>query len=299
MQPGAHVTVIASSLVRRSAMTATVTAKPSTQRRTASPPHARTDGKREPHVIAKPTAMQRGVGVKSRPTPVAPPAPVALGSYSFHRDSETVRLPMSVTDLASFRRWAKSEESPDKTPVFFLCGEVWIDMSKEQFFSHNQLMKTISRVLSNLETAAKGRYIPEGMLLSNELANLSGNPDGMFVSNDSFREQRVRLVDGASSGYVELEGTPDMVLEVVSDSSVVKDNQTLRDLYWKAGIPEYWIVDGRGEEVSFTILKQTARGYSAVRNGGGWLKSAVFGKSFRLTRRLDELGHPDFVLDVK
>ena len=206
---------------------------------------------------------------------------------------------MWVTDLESFRRWAVSDEAPEKVPVFFLDGEVWIDMSKEQLFSHNQLKLSLLLILTPLAKELGGRYLPDGMLLSNPQANYSGNPDALVVTNERLCDGRIRLVEGKKSGCVELEGTPDMVLEVVSDSSVKKDTEILRDLYWKAGIPEYWIVDGRGDEVSFTILKHTTRGYSAVRSSSGWLKSAVFGKSFRLTKRLDELGHPDFVLDVK
>jgi Uma2 family endonuclease len=37
---------------------------------------------------------------------------------------------------------------------------------------------------------------------------------------------------------MELEGTPDWVLEVVSQSSVAKDTKWLRESYHKAGIPE-------------------------------------------------------------
>ncbi len=218
---------------------------------------------------------------------------------SVHLYSDSVHVPIWVSDLDSFRQWMHSDESPEKVPVFFLAGEVWLDMSKEQFFSHNQLKKVVFQVLSGLEKQAKGRFIPDGMLLTNEAADLSGNPDGVFVSNDSFRTGRVRLIEGKEDGYVELEGTPDMVLEVVSDSSVEKDNDVLMDLYWKAGIREYWLVDARGERIEFQILRHTARGYVATRPSGGWRKSAVFGKAFRLTRQLDDLGHPDFTLDVK
>ena len=63
------------------------------------------------------------------------------------------------------------------------------------------------------------------------------------MTNDSFRTGRVKLIEGKEDGYVELEGSPDMVLEVVSDSSVEKDNDVLMDLYWKAGIREYWVLD--------------------------------------------------------
>lgn len=282
-------------------MTVTATAKPKSPHRSGGSTRARVIEKRVVRVVAPPAVTNRGVPSKSPLKPIAPttspsPSPV---SYTCHRDSETVRLPRSVTDLASFRLWATSDAAPERTPVFFLSGEVWIDMSQEQLFSHNQLKLCLALILAPLSKQQGGRYIPDGMLLSNERANLSGNPDGLFVTHARLRGEQVRLVDGAKSGCVELEGTPDMVLEVVSDSSVQKDTAILRDLYWKAGIPEYWIVDGRHDAVEFTILKHTTRGYSAVRNAAGWLKSPVFGKSFRLTRRLDELGHPDFVLDVK
>ena len=215
-------------------------------------------------------------------------------------DGESVHIPGWVVDLESFRRWVHSDEVPEKLRVCFLDGEVWVDMSKEQFFPHNQLKHEISFVLTGLIRAGRlGHYVPDGMLLTNVEANLSAGPDGAFVSRDSMRSGRARLVEGKQGGQVELEGTPDMVLEVVSDSSVKKDRVTLRDLYWKAAIPEYWVVDGRGEEMEFDILRCTAKGYVPARKQGGWIKSAIFGKSFRLTRQADEDGNPEYILEIR
>ena len=98
---------------------------------------------------------------------------------------------------------------------------------------------------------------------------------------------------------MEIEGTPDMVLEVVSGSSVSKDTEWLRDLYWKAGIAEYWLVDCRGERVDFDILRHTAGGYSATSKSAGWMESAVFGHSFLLTRQSDEMGQPEYTLEAR
>ena len=214
--------------------------------------------------------------------------------------SDSVHVPFWVNDLESFRRWMLSDESPEKVPLFFLAGEVWIDMSKEQFFSHNQLKQEFFRVVGALAKQERlGTFCPDGMLLSNEEADLSGNPDGIFVAKETFHADKVRMIEGAEDGVVELEGSPDMVLEVVSDSSVEKDTEVLRELYWKAGIREYWLVDARGERLEFQILRHSTRGYTPVRKSAGWLKSAVFGKAFRLTRQLDDLGHPDFTLEVR
>jgi hypothetical protein len=87
--------------------------------------------------------------------------------------------------------------------------------------------------------------------------------------------------------------------EVWVDMSLEKDTVVLRDLYWQAGIAEYWLVDARGERLDFHILHRTAKGYVSSRRQAGWLKSAVFGKSFRLTRQIDGLGHPDYHLAVR
>ena len=70
---------------------------------------------------------------------------------SVHVYSDSVHVPVWVDDLESFRRWIHSDEAPEKGPACFLAGDVWIDMSKEQIFSHNQIKKIFSRVISGLE----------------------------------------------------------------------------------------------------------------------------------------------------
>jgi len=213
-------------------------------------------------------------------------------------DTESVYIPGWVTDLESFRRWVYSPEFPETGRISFL-GEVWVDMSKEQF-THNQAKGEIGGVLTHLaKQSRRGRYFPDGYLLTNVAVGLSTNPDGMFVSLKNLRSGRVRLVEGAEEGYVELQGTPDMALEVISQSSVAKDTEMLRDLYWRAGISEYWLVDVRGQGLEFTILRRGPRGYGAVRPQAGWLKSTVFGKSFRLTQQTDALGFPEYTLAVR
>src|SRR5205807_1516797 len=108
---------------------------------------------------------------------------------------------------------------------------------------------------------------------------------------------RVHLVEGMEEGYLELEGTPDMVLEVVSTSSMRKDTVDLRRAYWAAGIQEYWLVDARKEPLTFEILRHGAKGYRAAQRQQGWLRSGVFGKTFRLVRRTGALGHPNYALE--
>ena len=77
------------------------------------------------------------------------------------------------------------------------------------------------------------------MLLSNLDAGLSTVPDGVFVAHESFARGAVRRVGGTAGDFVELLGSPDMTLEVVSKSSVEKDTVELVELYWQGGVAEY------------------------------------------------------------
>ena len=57
-----------------------------------------------------------------------------------------------------------------------------------------------------------------------------------------------------------------MVMEVVSDSSEKKDNQTVFEAYFKAGVSEYWLVDARGDTLEFQIHKRGAAGFLPTGN---------------------------------
>jgi Uma2 family endonuclease len=210
-------------------------------------------------------------------------------------------IPAWVKDLASFRRWVETDETLDFGRVGYLKGGVWIDMSKEQLYTHNGVKTEVTIVLGGFVKANRlGRYFSDGVLLSNVPADVSGQPDGTFVSAESFRTGRVKdVISRRDGGYVELEGAPDLVIEVVSPGTVRKDKIRLRQAYWEAGIREYWLIDARKEPLKFDILRHTPRGYVTTRKQDDWMKSVVLGRSFRLTRSTSDLGRPEFTLEMR
>jgi Uma2 family endonuclease len=210
---------------------------------------------------------------------------------------EAIHVPHWVRDLASFRRWAKSEEFPSRGWYAYLNGQLWVDPSMEKA-AHNFLKGKFYSVLEALVSEANtGRYFGDRMLLTNVNAGLSTEPDGMYIGYSALGRGRVRLQDGDDA--LEVEGSPDMVLEVISPTSVEKDMVVLRDLYWRAGVREYWLADSRGDDLAFDILKRGAKGYTAARKQAGWITSSVFGKSFRVTRRADDVGMSIYLLEVR
>ena len=215
-------------------------------------------------------------------------------------DGNSISIPPGVCDLESFRQWAHSDEFPESGWISWLDGELWVDLSMEEFYSHNQVKGAFSLTLMGIaQRSSLGRYVLDRMRWTHPLADLSVEPDGLFFSWETQKSGRIRLIEGAVEGYMELEGTPDMVLEILSRSFEAKDTRILRDLYWKADVPEYWLVDARGDDPQFDILRRTVRSYRRTENKDGWLHSSVFGRSFRLVKQTDPLGHPDYLLNVR
>jgi Uma2 family endonuclease len=212
--------------------------------------------------------------------------------------SEFGCIPDWVGDLESFRSWAHSDDFPESGGISYLNGEIWLDVGMEQLFSHNRVKTAFTyTIMQLLDASRSGQFVSDRMLLTHVSANLSTEPDGLYYHWSTVKTGRLQMIEGADEGCVELEGTPDMVLEIVSRTSVRKDTEVLRDLYWRAGVPEYWLVDARGANPSFEILKHAIDGYHVTESTERGSHSDVFGKSLRLVKQTDPLGHPEFRLE--
>ena len=209
-------------------------------------------------------------------------------------------IPSGVTDLASFREWVHAGELPEKLAVHFIANEVWVDLM-EEVTSHSAIKMAIYVTLGAIVREEHlGRMFADGVLLTNDRADLGCEPDAMFVSAESLNTRRVTFTAGATTGAVatEMVGSPDLTVEVVSPSSVEKDTVLLFDAYFQAGVLEYWLIDARDEaDIRFDIYRRGAKGFTAVRKAKGWVKSDVFARKFRLTPRV-EFGLTDFDLEV-
>lgn len=215
-----------------------------------------------------------------------------------------VRVPVGVHELAAFRRWAHSDAFPEKGRVDFIQGEVELDMSPEDLDTHGTPKVDVSAALCDeVRRRDLGRIWVDSTRLSNDEAQLSVEPDIILFLWETLESGRARLVPragGEPGRYVEIEGTADLIVEVVSDSSERKDTERLRERYFRAGVREYWILDARGSKLSFTVLRRTSRGYVAVRPGrGAFLQSRVLGRAVRVTRSPARMGLMTYRLEFR
>ena len=150
-------------------------------------------------------------------------------------------VPGWVVDLDSFHRWVDSDDVPEHVRIDYLQGEIWIDsaMSEEQVFTHVRIKTELNCVSALLGKADRQLiYLADGLRIENAEVGLSAVPDGTVILRETLRTGQVQLIRGAKRGYVRVEGSPDLVIEVVSDGSVRKDMVLLRKQYWRAGIRE-------------------------------------------------------------
>jgi len=213
-----------------------------------------------------------------------------------------VRIPGYVVDFESFRSWVRSPEFPEKGRIDWIDTELEVDMSPEKLSSHGAPKAAVA---GDLRTFVEGRdlgvvYVDRARV-SVPGASLSAEPDVTVIFFDSVTSGRVRLVPDAAGGdTVEIEGPPDLVVEVVSQSSEKKDLRRLREAYWQAGVPEYWLVDARGEDSRFALLRRDAREYAEVVPGpDGFVASPQLGVSVRLVRLAPRAGLVRYRLETR
>ena len=133
---------------------------------------------------------------------------------------------------------------PDDGRRYELIGGV-IYVSPAPVVKHQRVLRRLERVITDfVEERALGEafFAPIDVRLS---PHDVVQPDLVVV----LREHRRRLT------RARIEGTPDLVIEILSPSNPGHDLVRKAALYAAAGVPEYWIVDPRNDTVRVLLLE--------------------------------------------
>jgi Uma2 family endonuclease len=99
-----------------------------------------------------------------------------------------------------------------------------------------KLMVALDRILG---AAGHGELLPGPIGVEFPATGEGVQPDLVFVS-----EHRLGIVDEDW-----IRGAPDLVVEILSPTTEERDRGVKLRLYWRQGVPEYWIVDPEAEVV--------------------------------------------------
>ena len=214
---------------------------------------------------------------------------------------EQIEIPMNLCSLAEFRAWATSDAFPQRGRIDYIAGRIEVDMSPEDLFCHGALKVELIRVLSQrVKTGNLGHLFTDRTRVSMPQADLSTEPDLVFVSHSALSGGQARLVaksSGEPGRYIELEGSLDLIVEIVSDASVTKDTRRLPEAYFRAEVGEFWLADARGRKLVFQIHHRGQSGFQpAARDADGFQHSTAFACTFRLDGTRNEQGQWAFDL---
>lgn len=217
--------------------------------------------------------------------------------------AEPVRIPASAKTLDGFVAWATSDSCPRRGRISFLGGEIIVDMAAEEIQSHSKLKQRIGTALDRFVTEGDiGEVLADGALFKSERADVSHEPDLVVCLFESLTAGRVRYVESVpgSGRDMVVAGSPDLVVEVVSASSVRKDTVDLRGRYFLAGVREYWIVDARGMRLTFHLLSRgEGDWHEAVPDADGFRRSPALQARVRLDRGVNRVGTPRYDLSIE
>ena len=116
-----------------------------------------------------------------------------------------------------------------------------------------------------------------GFVMSHELGEVFFAPYDVFLS-DEVTQPDVLFVSNARSGIIteaNIQGAPDLVVEVLSPGTARYDQGYKRTLYYRHGVREYWLVDPDTETVEVLTEGDEALTLAGTYNRGEALTSPL------------------------
>ena len=149
-----------------------------------------------------------------------------------------------------------SQRLPEDKRYEILDGNLYIVSSPNT--KHQRISK---KLLVALTRQVEGRNLGEIFVA----------PYDVILSDDNIVQPDIFFIAGGRVGLVgklNLQGAPDLVIEILSAGSRKRDLETKKKIYARFGIGEYWIVDPDAEAVEVKIWSEI-----------GFLRHAVYARS--------------------
>jgi Uma2 family endonuclease len=132
-------------------------------------------------------------------------------------------------------RWKTSDldRLPDEPLLRYEIIDGELIVSRRPHLAHSEIMMTLGSFIRPIVRSLGGKVLAEPGIVWGEEAEDNVVPDIAVVLPD-----RLHLATGQA-----LSGTPNIAIEIVSESSLSTDYIQKRYLYQRTGAQEYWIVD--------------------------------------------------------
>ena len=154
---------------------------------------------------------------------------------------DIIRPTFTATDLAQLPDDGKRYE--------VLEGDLAVSPSPNR--KHQNVIRHLSAFFIRVESHGYGRWYPAPFDVVFDTHNVT-EPDLLFV-----RTERLPIITDAN-----VQGAPDLIVEVLSPSTRERDLGVKAHLYARFDVPEYWVVDPDVE--TLTVYHLTPDGYEVA-----------------------------------
>ncbi len=174
---------------------------------------------------------------------------------------ETARSYGNESDLLTYDDYLRM---PEGLRYELLEGELLMTPSPNTL--HQTASKRLGRLfMEQLEDTGLGKVFiaPFDVVLSEH--NVA-QPDILFISKD-----RLGII-----GELNVQGAPDLVVEILSESTSSRDRVTKRRVYSQYGVREYWIVDANAKTIEVAARKEANLTPAGVYHAGETILSPSY-----------------------
>lgn len=141
-----------------------------------------------------------------------------------------------------------------------------------------ELLMTPSPITNHQRISRRLEFILEKFITENNLGELFDAPYDVYFDNENVVQPDLLFISKDSLhiiGEKNVQGVPDLLIEIISENSAYRDMVLKKKLYAKFGIKEYWIVIPEGEEIEIYTLKDNAYQLYKAYGKGNTLESPL------------------------
>lgn len=117
------------------------------------------------------------------------------------------------------------------------------------------------------------RHVPEKMV-----GRIFHAPYDVYLDEENFVQPDIIFVSAAKAHIIQrggIEGTPDLLVEILSPGTYKIDRGDKLKIYQRLGVSEYWIVDPRSRTIEVHVLKDGVYDLAFLGEEGGEVESVV------------------------
>jgi Uma2 family endonuclease len=173
--------------------------------------------------------------------------------------SDVKPLPAGPITYEEFLEWADED-----TCAEWVGGEV--ELMSPASVPHQDLSLFLARVLAEYtETHQSGKVLAAPFQMRLGDVQRGREPDILFIADNHLDRLRRNYLEGAA----------DLVVEIVSPESVLRDRGTKYGEYEVGGVREYWVLDPETSRADFFVLDDMGRYQRSQPDAAGLYYSAV------------------------